>query len=47
MERLEKKELLEITGGGSGLGFGLIFGGIVVLISGIIDGFLRPLSCDE
>ena len=46
---LKNEELLEIVGGDGGLslGFGLIFGGIVVIVAGIIDGYLRPLKCVE
>jgi len=49
MIMLKKDELLEIVGGDGGfsMGLGLIFGGIVVLIAGIIDGYLRPLKCSE
>lgn len=45
MKKLDEKELLDVTGGGYGLG--LLFGGLVVIISGIIDGYLRPLKCHE
>jgi uncharacterized membrane protein len=45
--KLKNEELLEIYGGG---GSGLIILGIIALITviaGIIDGFTRPLSCNE
>lgn len=43
---LEKKELLEINGGGLSIGvWGLIGAGVVFLI-GVIDGFVRPLKCN-
>ena len=49
MTKLGKDELLEVVGGDGGfsLGLGLIFGGIVVIIAGIVDGYLRPLKCTE
>lgn len=46
MIELNKRELLEVNGGG--INFGLIFGlsaGISFLI-GIIDGYVRPLKCN-
>ncbi|MCI8575680.1 MAG: hypothetical protein HFI09_04340 [Bacilli bacterium] len=45
--KLKNEELLEIYGGG---GSGLFILGImalVILIAGIIDGFTRPLKCNE
>lgn len=44
MKKIEKKELLNISGGG--LGLGLIIGGAIVFIIGVIDGFMRPLKCN-
>lgn len=45
MVELKKQELQKITGGGFSLGvFSLIGAGIVLLV-GIIDGYLRPLAC--
>ncbi|MCI8467714.1 MAG: hypothetical protein HFI08_05990 [Bacilli bacterium] len=44
---LKKEELIEIYGGG---GSGLLVLGIIALITlvaGIIDGFTRPLKCNE
>ena len=46
MEKLHKKELVNITGGGVGIGFGLLIGAGVVFIIGLIDGFVRPLKCN-
>lgn len=43
MQKMSKSELLEITGGG--YGFGIIVGAFIIVISGIVDGFLRPLEC--
>ena len=45
---LTEKELIKVTGGeASSLGIGAIIGGIATFIIGVIDGFLRPLSCHE
>ena len=43
---LENKELKEINGG-KGIGFAVIFGGIVSFIVGIIAGFTNPLACNK
>ena len=45
MQKLKNEELLDVTGGGYGLG--LLIGGLVVVISGIVDGYLRPLKCHK
>jgi len=44
MDKLEKKELMSVTGGGLGLGL-LITAGVVFII-GVIDGYVRPLACN-
>ena len=45
MKELEKKELLEINGGGISIGMGIgIIAGITFLI-GVVDGLVRPLRC--
>jgi len=46
MTRLNKKELLEIKGGGFNVGLGLLIGAGIVFIIGLIDGFVRPLACN-
>lgn len=43
MQKISNSELMNITGGGLGLGF--ILGAVIVVISGIVDGFLRPIGC--
>lgn len=43
MTKLNKKELENINGGG--LGVGLLIGAGVVFLIGVVDGFVRPLSC--
>ena len=48
IKMLTEKELIKVTGGeASSLGIGAIIGGIATFIIGVIDGFLRPLSCHE
>ncbi len=43
MVKLEKNELMNISGGGFGLGL-LVAAGVLFLI-GVIDGYTRPLKC--
>lgn len=46
MNKLDKKELLEIEGGAFNPAIALgISAGIVFLI-GVIDGFVRPMKCN-
>lgn len=44
MVKLEKEELMNISGGGFAVGL-LIASGVVFLI-GVIDGYIRPLKCN-
>lgn len=44
---LNKEELVNITGGGAKYGIWAAIGGVITLIIGIIDGYLRPLSCNK
>lgn len=44
---LSKETLQNTVGGASKLGIGLIIGGLVTIIVGIIDGYLRPLKCNN
>lgn len=44
MKELDRKELMKINGGGFGIG--LLIGAGIVLIAGIVDGFVRPLKCN-
>ena len=46
MEKLNKKNLMDISGGGISLGAGLLIGAGIVFIIGVIDGFIRPLKCN-
>lgn len=44
---LSSQELYEITGGTKKVSFGLLIGGIITIIIGIIDGYMRPLKCNS
>lgn len=44
---LNNEELQLIVGGASKIGIGIVIGGIVTLLVGIFDGFLRPLRCNK
>lgn len=44
---LNNKELIQIIGGGKNVSFGILIGGIVTILIGIIDGYLRPLKCNS
>ena len=44
---LSNQELYEITGGAKKVSIGLLIGGLVTIIIGIIDGYLRPLKCNS
>ncbi len=46
IEKLEKKQLIEITGGGFSFGLATLIGAGIVFIIGVIDGFIRPLKCN-
>ncbi|MDD2434868.1 MAG: class IIb bacteriocin, lactobin A/cerein 7B family [Bacilli bacterium] len=45
MNELTKPELMEINGGG--IGVGLLIGAGIVFIIGVIDGYVRPLKCNR
>ena len=45
MEKLNKKDLMSVNGGGI-LAVGLLIGAGIVFIIGVIDGFMRPLKCN-
>jgi hypothetical protein len=45
MKSLNECELKEIKAGGISLGLGLLIGAGVVFLIGVIDGYVRPLSC--
>jgi len=46
MDKLSKKELLEISGGGISVGAGLLIAAGVIFVIGVIDGYVRPLKCN-
>ncbi len=47
MNELSKQELLKINGGGISFGIGCLIVGAVIFLIGVIDGYLRPLKCNE
>ena len=44
MIELNSRELKEINGGG--VGVWLLIGGGIVFLIGVIDGYVRPLTCN-
>lgn len=46
--KLEKENLVEIKGGAVGLKTAILIGvgGLLVLIAGILDGYLNPIKCN-
>lgn len=44
---LSKEELYNINGGGIKFGVYAAIGCFITFIVGIVDGFLRPLSCNR
>lgn len=44
---LNNQELYQIEGGASKFAIGLTIGGIITLLIGIVDGYLRPLKCNK
>lgn len=44
---IENEELKEISGGGLKYGIAAIVGGILTFLVGVVDGYLRPLSCNK
>lgn len=43
---LENKELMNISGGGFKYGIAALIGGLITFLVGVVDGYLRPLSCN-
>lgn len=43
---LTDNQMLDIKGGKVSWGLVGLIGGIITLISGIVDGYLRPLKCN-
>jgi len=46
MQNLTMDELKQINGGGVSVGVGLLIAAGVVFLIGVIDGYVRPLSCN-
>jgi len=46
MKVLNKEEMLKVNGGGISAWAILGIGAAIVFIAGVIDGFVRPLSCN-
>ena len=44
---LTDKDLNQVMGGSIRWSTGLMIGSIITLLAGIIDGFLRPLKCNN
>ena len=44
---LQNEELMNITGGAVNYGVLAVIGGVVAFVIGVIDGYLRPLSCNK
>lgn len=44
---LNAQELSSINGGGTKFGIYLAIGGLLSFLVGVIDGYLRPLSCNK
>lgn len=44
---LQDEELMSLTGGAIKYGLWTVIGGVITFIIGIIDGYLRPLSCNK
>ena len=47
MRELSNQELLRTEGGGISLVVGCVLATVAVLVAGILDGFTRPLKCNE
>ena len=46
MKELKEEELMEVQGGGIGFGTGLLIVAGITFIIGVVDGIVRPLSCN-
>lgn len=44
---IQESELYNITGGAVKYAVWAIIGGLIAMAVGIVDGFLRPLSCNK
>lgn len=46
MKKLGKYELQQVSGGGITFGMGALIVAGVVFLTGVIDGYFRPLRCN-
>lgn len=44
---LQSDELISITGGAVKYGVVAIVGGLLTFLIGVVDGYLRPLTCNK
>lgn len=44
---VSNKELMDVTGGGIKIGLVIGIGSLISFLVGVIDGYLRPLSCNK
>ncbi len=47
MQKLNKEEMIAINGGGVSGWVVLGIGTLLVFLGGLLDGFTRPLSCND
>jgi len=47
MEKLNEKEMLEVTGGSVSVGLVATIAGAIVFIAGLISGYTNPASCND
>ncbi len=47
MRTISNQELMNINGGGFSFGILAGIGAFLVLVGGIVDGFLRPKTCND
>ena len=45
-QMIKENELHQIKGGASKWTVGFVIGAVVSFVAGLIDGFMRPLSCN-
>lgn len=49
MKQIDNEQMQKVEGGGSGIVWGIAagVGALIVLITGIIDGYLNPVPCNN
>ena len=45
--KLSNDELYSVSGGGIGWGIAGLIAGIITFVVGVIDGYMRPLKCNQ